>query len=403
MQVTAAVERLRREIAESAPLMGPPVDRWLDRLAGTETVARYFLHPRAFPVFALPGWMAESAHRRVPAALARDMAYSTLSGSCWIRLLDDVVDRHARAAPELLPAAAIFQGEFERAYRPHFPADHRFWEILRRRWYQSAAATIHEAAEGPRNAAAFDRLCAAKFAAAVVPLAAAAAALGCTRQLPSWVAFAGRMAAAVQFTDDLFDWHDDLARGQPVTWLVAEARRRGRGQAMRWLLNDGWRWGGIGALAPLRSPRSRCGAARQRRIAPPPGAPTSRRNAGAAPVGTRNGGPGRGGRPDRRRGVQLGLTAHRAPVYWPGPPQTLLVPNRVERQRGRPAMKFEELVDKVMHDDGFRDQLKANPHQALHQVGVKATPEMVNAFKAMDWSSIHHVADTMKANAGISC
>ena len=242
MQVTAAVERLRREIAESAPLMGPPVDRWLDRLAGTKTVARYFLHPRAFPVFALPGWMAESAHRRLPAALARDIAYSTLSGSCWIRLLDDVMDRHARAAPELLPAAAIFQGEFERAYRPHFPADHRFWEVLRRRWYQSAAATIHEAAEGPRNAAAFDRLCAAKFAAAVVPLAAAAAALGCTRQLPSWVAFAGRMAAAVQFTDDLFDWHDDLARGQPVTWLVAEARRRGRGQALRWLLNDGWRW-----------------------------------------------------------------------------------------------------------------------------------------------------------------
>ena len=66
-------------------------------------------------------------------------------------------------------------------------------------------------------------------------------------------------------------------------------------------------------------------------------------------------------------------------------------------------MKFEELVDKVMHDDGFRAQLKSNPQQALHQVGVKATPEMVNAFKAMDWSSIHHVADTMKANAGISC
>ena len=183
MQVTAAVERLRREIAESAPLMGPPVDRWLDRLAGTKTVARYFLHPRAFPVFALPGWMAESAHRRLPTALARDIAYSTLNGSCWIRLLDDVMDRHARAAPELLPAAAIFQGEFERAYRPHFPVEHRFWEVLRRRWYQSAAATIHETAEGPRDAAAFDRLCAAKFAAAVVPLTAAAAALGCTSRL----------------------------------------------------------------------------------------------------------------------------------------------------------------------------------------------------------------------------
>ena len=66
------------------------------------------------------------------------------------------------------------------------------------------------------------------------------------------------------------------------------------------------------------------------------------------------------------------------------------------------AMKFEELVSKVMKDEKFRDSLKADPAKALQSVGVTPTPELVHSLKSLDWASIHKVNDHYKAAAGIS-
>jgi hypothetical protein len=66
------------------------------------------------------------------------------------------------------------------------------------------------------------------------------------------------------------------------------------------------------------------------------------------------------------------------------------------------AMKFEELVGKVMKDVKFRDALKADPAKALESVGVKATPDLVHSLKSLDWASIHKVNDHYKAASGIS-
>jgi hypothetical protein len=66
------------------------------------------------------------------------------------------------------------------------------------------------------------------------------------------------------------------------------------------------------------------------------------------------------------------------------------------------AMKFEELVSKVMKDAKFRDELKADPAKALQSVGVKSTPALEQSLRSLDWASIHKVNDHYKAAAGIS-
>jgi hypothetical protein len=66
------------------------------------------------------------------------------------------------------------------------------------------------------------------------------------------------------------------------------------------------------------------------------------------------------------------------------------------------ALKFEELVNKVMKDAKFRAALESDPAKALESVGVKATPELVQSLKSMDWKSVHKVNAHYKAAQGIS-
>jgi hypothetical protein len=66
------------------------------------------------------------------------------------------------------------------------------------------------------------------------------------------------------------------------------------------------------------------------------------------------------------------------------------------------ALKFEELVNKVMKDANFRAALESDPAKALESVGVKATPELVQSLKSMDWKSVHKVNAHYKAAQGIS-
>ena len=64
-------------------------------------------------------------------------------------------------------------------------------------------------------------------------------------------------------------------------------------------------------------------------------------------------------------------------------------------------MKFEDLVDKVLHEPGFYGQLKDNPEKALKNAGVTATPAMVQALKAIDFDSLKRVAHSTDYNVGI--
>lgn len=64
-------------------------------------------------------------------------------------------------------------------------------------------------------------------------------------------------------------------------------------------------------------------------------------------------------------------------------------------------MKFEELVNKVLHEPGFYGQLKDNPEKALKNAGATPTPEMVKALKAVNFDSLKRVAHSADHNVGI--
>jgi hypothetical protein len=66
------------------------------------------------------------------------------------------------------------------------------------------------------------------------------------------------------------------------------------------------------------------------------------------------------------------------------------------------ALKFEDLVTRVMKDAKFRAALEADPAKALDEAGVKSTPELVQSLKSMDWKSVHKVNEHYKKAQGIS-
>lgn len=64
-------------------------------------------------------------------------------------------------------------------------------------------------------------------------------------------------------------------------------------------------------------------------------------------------------------------------------------------------MKFEDLVNKVLHEPGFYSQIKDNPEKALANAGVKATPEMIKAIKGVNFDALKRVAHSYDHNVGI--
>lgn len=66
------------------------------------------------------------------------------------------------------------------------------------------------------------------------------------------------------------------------------------------------------------------------------------------------------------------------------------------------AMKFEDLISRVMKDAKFRTDLKTNPGPTLQSVGVKSTPALEQSLKSLDWNSLDTVNTHYKAAAGIS-
>jgi hypothetical protein len=64
-------------------------------------------------------------------------------------------------------------------------------------------------------------------------------------------------------------------------------------------------------------------------------------------------------------------------------------------------MKFEDLVDKVLHDPGFYSQLKDNPEKALKNAGMEPKPPLVQALKGINYDSLKKVAHATGENLDI--
>jgi len=248
--ITAAVLRLQTDLARTAPFLGQQLSGWIRQIAGSREPEDYFKHPLAFPALLLPWWLEKSWTDTPDPLLQTDLAYSTINGYYYIRLIDNLMDGHATVETGLLPALSFFHTRFQFVYQNYFQAGHPFWDYFQTIWFQSAEAALKDASLTRIDAAQFEKIAARKVCAAKIPLAAICYRSSRTDLIEPWSQFVDVLGCWHQMLNDLLGWHRDLSR-QTATYFLSEAERRRwpNEPVAGWVAREGFGW----ALARLES------------------------------------------------------------------------------------------------------------------------------------------------------
>jgi hypothetical protein len=241
--ITVAVTRLRAELSQAAPYLAGQVEPWLLQLAGSNQPADYFRHPLAFPALLLPWWLEQTIHPQPDPAFQADLAYSTINGYYYIRLIDNLMDGHATVELALLPALGFFHSQFQLIYQHYFAADQPFWDFFITTWLQSAEVTFRDADLTNIDEATFKQVTAKKVGAAKIPLAAVCYRYNRPELIAPWSELVDQLGGWHQFLNDLLSWHRDHTR-QTCTYFLSEAERRRAGHepVVRWVAREGFDW-----------------------------------------------------------------------------------------------------------------------------------------------------------------
>ena len=236
--------RLEADLQKAFPAMAPSVLAWLHHLAGDKALTDYFSHPLAFPSLLLPWWVERSLRPEPDLDFQTGLAYSTMNGYYYIRLIDNLMDGHATVELKLLPALNFFHTRFQAVYQPYFPAEHAFWSLFQAVWFRSGEAAMMDATLDVIDEAAFGRVAAQKTCAAKIPVAAV-----CFRNqrpdlIEAWSDLIDLLGAWHQFFNDLFDWPKD-SQNRTVTYFLSEAGRRRPAEEtlVSWVAREGFDWG----------------------------------------------------------------------------------------------------------------------------------------------------------------
>ena len=239
-----ALTRLQTEMEAVAPFMAWQVLPWMQSLAGTSEPADYFRHRLAFPSLLLPLWVEGALVDSPDLELQAALAYSTINGYYYIRLIDNVMDDRAETEIELLPATNFFHTRFQLAYQKYFDHNHPFWEYFTAIWLQSGQAAMEDITLAEIDEAQFRQISAQKVCAAKIPIAAVCYRNNRPDAIEPWAAFVDLFGCWHQMHNDLFDWHKD-STNQAVTYFLSEAnRRKSTGQPLIfWVAEEGFDWG----------------------------------------------------------------------------------------------------------------------------------------------------------------
>lgn len=242
--VRTAFTRVERSLGRAGPTIAATTLRWMEGLAGGARVDRYYTHPEAFPMLLLPWWCERSIRGTVDVAFQTDVAYSTICGYYFVRMIDDLMDGDAPPERAVMPAMIVFHTEFQRTYAAHFPEGHAFWRDLAAVSFRSAEAAAADASAGRIDRRRFLRVSSRKVAGAKIPLAAVCHRHGRADLLARWSRLVDLFGRWHQMWDDILGWSRDLSRGQATYFLSEGARRAGRrGSIGEWVMGDGLAWG----------------------------------------------------------------------------------------------------------------------------------------------------------------
>lgn len=241
--VDAALLRLVSRMELYAPQMARQVSRWMSDLC-QGSPEDYFKHPLGFPMLLFPWWLEKTLQQNPDTAFQADSVYSTINGYYHIRLIDNLMDRHATVELTLLPALGFFHSQFQTPYQRYFDHRHPFWGFFERVWFRSAEVTIRDARLTDLTQDDFSRVAAKKTCAAKIPVAAVCYKYGREDLIAPWSQFLDAFGRWHQMWNDVIGWRSDL-KNQTRTFFLSEAdRRRGSDEPVtEWVIRRGFDWG----------------------------------------------------------------------------------------------------------------------------------------------------------------
>ena len=241
--IDRAISRLNDELSQYTPFMAGQASAWMSQLSGTAPTGDYFKHPLAFPALLLPWWAEKTIRSRPNPVFQAKLAYSTINGYFYIRLIDNLMDDQPGASTRLLPILNFFHSQFQLPYQDYFGASHAFWEYFGSVWFHSGNVTMQDAMLSSVNRLEFEQIASQKVCAAKIPLAAVYHRHQRPDSVPAWSAFVDVLGRWHQFLNDLFDWFQDDRRGAPTYFLSEARQRRNHNETVaRWVAREGYDW-----------------------------------------------------------------------------------------------------------------------------------------------------------------
>lgn len=242
--ITQSIQRLVNELEHITPDMVSPISEWMKSLAGDHAPEAYFKHPLAFPTLLLPWWVEESLDKEMNLDFQADLAYSSINGYYFIRMIDNVMDGEDTVEKKLLPSLAFFHTEFQTAYQVRFAPTHPFWGLYRSVWFGTAQAAIHDAQLSEITLEMFEKASAQKVSAALIPIAAICHRYNRPDLIEAWSEFVFRMGRWHQMFNDVFDWHKDSQNGNETYFLSEAKQLKGETESsMAWIIREGFAHG----------------------------------------------------------------------------------------------------------------------------------------------------------------
>lgn len=239
-----ATQHLLDTIQRDLGTAGSYLCDWLTELVGETGIAAAFLARRSHPLAHLPVWAADSADGVANEDLVEDLAYSSMNGYFFIRLIDDVMDADALGGEaRLLPGLALLHTEFADVYHRMFPRNHPFWDLYRREWMGTAEAAISDAHAEAIDHEFFSQVTARKTRALLIPVAATLYLLDRDDLIEPWARVIRPFGAWQQYYNDFFGWTKDASHGAE-TLILSESRRESvdRHASTRWIWKHGVEW-----------------------------------------------------------------------------------------------------------------------------------------------------------------
>ena len=242
--VKSAASRLQSEMREASPFMETQVTPWRQQLSGSTEPEDYFLHPKSFPMLLLP-WCVGTACRKEPdVPFQSALAYSTINGYYYIRLIDNVMDGDKDIEVGLLPSLNFFHTQFQSAYQDYFPAGHPFWAHFTRVWLRSGESAMEDASLGELDRELFVKIAAQKVCAVKIPVVAVCYHCERPELIEPWYTFIDRLGCWHQMFNDVFDWFKDTSHAARTYFLSEAARRKGPDESVAaWVVREGFAWG----------------------------------------------------------------------------------------------------------------------------------------------------------------